>query len=78
MSRKTSLKNRLAMYDNLQQQVNYLPELLTGQFGIPFMEDLFIQNQNETGCCVGFDPDLDNSTQNSSGDEGQGPTLDSH
>lgn len=43
------------MYDNLQQQVNYLPNLNTGQLGIPFMEDLRIQNQIDSDCCIGMD-----------------------
>lgn len=37
--RKTSLKNRLKMYNDMIQQQNYLPDL-TGQLGIPFKEDL--------------------------------------
>lgn len=39
------------MYDGLQLQ-NYLPGM-TGQLGLPFVEDLRIQKQMDADCCSG-------------------------
>lgn len=48
------------MFENLQQEMNYLPDLKTGQLGLPFVEDLVVSHGLSFGT-PGSIPDPDAS-----------------